>query len=144
MFDVSWTDPGAETVGERRRRKEHTAGKTSQGSRRSSMTSTSTGSGASSKTQSASRSGWGIFGGSSSNKKPSTKDSSNAVAKSKSPKTEKEPASALVLSAYSEPPQQTITRIHEHPEDVHNYNDGRESIAGTVTTYPSTYGELIR
>ncbi|KAL3418569.1 hypothetical protein PVAG01_10285 [Phlyctema vagabunda] len=144
MFDVSWTDPGAETVGERRRRKERTADKTSQGSRRSSLTSTSTGSGASSKTQSASRSGWGIFGGgSSSSKKSSTKDKDSSISQSK-PRSSKAPKEPLVLSAYSEPhrkgPQQTITRIHEHPDELHDY-DAPESVAGTVRTYPSTYAD---
>ncbi|KAH8601921.1 hypothetical protein B0O99DRAFT_589087 [Bisporella sp. PMI_857] len=70
MFDVAWTDPASETVGQRRRRKEREGGASD---RRGSIKTTS--SSASSQTNSTSRtnkqsSGWGLFGGKKSSSKP--------------------------------------------------------------------------
>jgi len=64
MFDVSWTDPGSETVGQRRQRKEQGIEKPYESARRDSIRTTS--SSGSSQTNNSSRpklgGGWGLFG----------------------------------------------------------------------------------
>ncbi|RDW82610.1 hypothetical protein BP6252_03722 [Coleophoma cylindrospora] len=145
MFDVSWTDPTSVTVGEHRRRKEREAGKSSQGSqgsRRSSLKSSS--SGASSVTQSTSRSGWGLFGGSSS-KKPSEKALGKSTARTKSspassgsnPPTG--PPASLVLSAYNDSSvrQPQVEEEHERRGNTNietQLDHNRRSFTGPPST----------
>lgn len=65
MFDVSWTDPGGETVGQHRQRKETGGEKIRESTRAGSIRTTS--SSGSSQTNNSSRpklSGWGLFSGS--------------------------------------------------------------------------------
>jgi len=84
MFDVSWTDPGSETVGQRRQRKEQGIEKPYETTRRDSIRTTS--SSGSSQHNNSSRpklggGGWGLFGGSkkSSAKQKDTRSSASTV-----------------------------------------------------------------
>lgn len=149
MFDVSWTDPATETVGQHRQRKDQDiGGRTSQRSRRSSLKSSkSSNSGLSSQTVKSSErgkssgTGWGLFGKS---KKQSGKEKEKDSNSSRS-KTPSAAPSSSTLSAYKEDPkddvQRTVlTRIRgQQPSD---FESSRASIADSILTSPSTIGEL--
>lgn len=79
MFDVAWTDPGSETVGQRRQRKENGIEKPYESSRRTSTKTTSS-SGSSQHNNNArpKLGGWGLFGGSKKQQKITSRPSTSA------------------------------------------------------------------
>jgi len=115
MFDVSWTDPGSETVGQRRQRKEQGIEKPYESARRDSVRTTS--SSGSSQTNTSSRpklgGGWGLFGSSkkSSGSQKETRSSASTV--SSNPKEGLKSSLSISTSRSNERERDVISRANE-------------------------------